>query len=125
MKLTRRDLSKLALGTALAAPAAPAAAFFHKRRTPESIGEQLARDLTARLKPECNGSFSVPLVEAQDVPFWTINAVVQLNWPPGLRRHPFASVGQDGDEAYAQLLTEAEAHFNAIWTMPDGSGCFV
>ena len=124
MNLNRRDLSKLALGAALAGQAAPAAAFFHNRWTPEIIAERLAEDLNAALRPDCGGSFTVARVAVEDVPFWSIEAAVQLNWPPGTRRRPFLGLGDEGAEAYAKVLAEAQAYFGEVWRMPDGQGCF-
>ena len=124
MKLTRRDLSTLALGTALGVQAAPAAAFFHNRMSPESIAKRLTRDLNAALSGDCPGTFSVVNVIAEDVPFWTIDAAVQLNWPPGTRRRLFLGVGDDGDEAYDKLLANAQAYFGEVLAPGNGAACF-
>lgn len=125
MNLTRRDLSKLALGTAFAAHSAPAQAFFHDRWTPESVAERLAADLNAALRPECDGSFSVSQIAVQDAPFSIIDAAIQLDWPPGLRRRPFLGIGDDNAMAYDKVLAAARAYFEKVWRMPDGAGCFL
>ncbi|MCG6883593.1 MAG: hypothetical protein LJE62_07550 [Silicimonas sp.] len=124
MRLTRRELSKLALGSALAAQAAPAGAFFHNSESPEAIAERVAAELTAALRPGCDGSISVPVIAIQDSPSFAIDAAIQLEWPPGLHRRPFTGVGADSEEAIAKLVTQAQAYFGKVWTMEDGQGCF-
>ena len=120
MKFTRRDISKLALGTALVSQASPAAAFLHNRATPESIAEHLTTELNAALKPGCAGQFTVVNLKTQDVPFWAIDAVIQLDWPPGTRRLPFFGTGDDADEAVDKVLAKSKAYFREAWTYPDG-----
>ncbi len=124
MRLTRRDVSKLALGAALVAQSGPAQAFFHRRLTPETIAKRLAQDLNASIKAECDAEFSVADVLAQDVPFWSIDASVQLDWSPGTRRRLVFGVGESGDEAYEKLLAEAQTHFGEVLAPGNGTACF-
>ncbi len=125
MTVSRRDITKLAAASALAAQAAPAAAFFHNRLTPENFPERLTDDLNALLKPGCQGGFSVIRSASRDAPFWSLDAAVKLHWPPGWRSRAFRGAGNDIEEAYADLLAVVRDYFDAVWTMPDGSGCLV
>ena len=123
MSLTRRDLTKLALGCAVAAQATPAVALFHRRWTPERFTEQLVLDLNKALKPDCDGAFSVARLSGQDVPFWQIEAVIRLDWPPGYRQRPYRAEGDDPGDVYADILAQAHGYYQSVWTYPDGVSC--
>lgn len=123
MTLNRRDLSKFAFGGLVAATAGPAHAFFHRRNTPEAIAERLVNDLNAAAPTGCGAVFSVPRVQTEDVPFWSIEVAVQVDWPPGMRRRPVMGVGANVNEAYEALLAEAKARFSEILTPDDGAWC--
>ena len=90
--------------------------------TPIVLGER--GDLIGMLKPDCDWSFSVVRAVVEEGASVTIDAAVQLDWHPGLRRRPFHGTGSDGDEAYAEVLANAKTCFAGVWQMPDGTGCF-
>ncbi len=123
MDLSRRVITKLAAASALAAQAAPAAAFFHNRLTPENFPERLTDDLNALLKPGCDGGFSVIRSASRAGPLWSLDAAVKLHWPPGWRSRAFRGAGNDIGEAYADLLAVVRGYYGTLWTLPDGSGC--
>lgn len=125
MTLSRRDLSKLALGGAIAAQAAPASAFFHARLRLRDLPKRLAQALNADLHPDCVGKFTVFDNGSVDVPFWVADVVIHLEWPPGERQRPFLSTGNDGEEAFDKVFAQARAYFGDVWKRPDGSSCFV
>lgn len=123
MSLTRRELSKLTLGIALAAPATPASAFLGGRLTLANLAERLADDLNEALAPGCDGRFEVFDNGTTDTPYWNVNVVVRLTWPPGYRQIAFTAIGQKGDEAYDKVLSKVKASFIPIWPQDDGSSC--
>ncbi|MEM6539460.1 MAG: hypothetical protein AAF668_17255, partial [Pseudomonadota bacterium] len=92
--------------------------------TPEAIAERLANDLNAAVREECGAVFSVVNVVAENVPFWAIDAAVQLDWPPGTRRRVLLGVGDSGDAAYDKLVAEAQAYFGEVLAPGNGSACF-
>ena len=123
MTLNRRDLSKFAFGGLIAATAGPAQAFFHRRNTPEDIAERLVNDLNAAAPTGCGAVFSVPRIQTEDAPFWSLEVTVQLDWPPGVRRRPAIGVGASVQEAYAVLFADAQARFSDILALDDRAWC--
>lgn len=119
--ITRRTLSKLALGSAFVAQAQPATALFHRRKRAEDWALQLQEEMTAAIRPGFEGRFEVIRFDLQDAPFWAMEASLRLHWPPGVRGHPFLATGANAEEAYAALKTAALAHYRAVWTFGDGT----
>lgn len=115
MRFIRRDLLKLALGTALVVRACPAFALSAPRLTPETIAQRLARDLTAAVREGQGAVFSVAHVQMKDTPRSTIGATVQLDWPPGTRRRPVSGMGVTAEEAYNALLANAKTEFREMF----------
>lgn len=121
--ITRRTLSKLALGGALVAQTHPASAFLHRRLSPEDWAVRLSDDLNAALKPGCEGRFEVLWFDLREEPFTVMEAGVQLHWPPGVRGKTFLATGDDGDLAIENLRINTLAYFRNAWTYPDGRTC--
>ncbi|MEM7631025.1 MAG: hypothetical protein AAF227_03260 [Pseudomonadota bacterium] len=124
MSLTRRDLSKLTLGAAVAVQATPASAFlFGRGLSLENVTQRLADDLNTALKPGCDGRFEVFDNGTTDIPYWNVDVVIRLTWPPGYRQRRFTALGQKGDEAYEKVLAKATSYYRDIWPQEDGSSC--
>lgn len=113
MKLTRRDVSRLAIGTALSVSATPAVAFFHRRTDWAAL---LASDMNEALGRGCAGKFTViDFVHAPGEGLHSMMAVVQLDWPPGERRRRFVRDGGTGEMAYKALKAEVLGYFGGTW----------
>jgi hypothetical protein len=121
--ITRRTLSKLALGSALAAPAGPASAFLHRSLSPEDWAVRLSDELNAALKPGCEGRFEVLWFDLREEPFTVMEAGVQLHWPPGVRGLSRLATGDDGEETVLKLTDAFLGYFDKAWTYPDGRSC--
>lgn len=122
MSLTRRDATKLVLaGPALAAGAGPAAAFLHRRRAPDDWPSRLQAELDAHLMPDCDGKLTLKAFDmARPGGRVQMAAVIQLDWPPGLRRRLFNAFGDEEDAAFQALLNQALFSFAKAWP-----GCVV
>lgn len=123
--ITRRTLSKLALGGALAAQTQPALAFLHKGQSPEDWAARLSDELNGALKPGCEGRFEVLWLDLREDPFTVMEAAVRLHWPPGVRGLTRLATGEDGEEAVVKLRDAVLDYTRRAWTYPDGSSCVV
>mgnify|MGYP001818309304 CR=1 FL=1 len=123
--ITRRTLSKLALGSALVGAAQPAPAMFHRRLNPEEWAARLKDELNAALEPGCDGRFEVLWFDLRERPFTVMEAGVQLHWPPGVRGLTRLATGDDGEEAVLKLTDAFLDYFSRAWTYPNGRRCLV
>lgn len=121
--ITRRTLSKLALGSALAAQTQPASAFLHRSLSPEDWAVRLSDELNGALKPGCEGRFEVLWFDLREGSFTVMEAAVRLHWPPGVRGLSRLATGDDGDEAVLKLADSFLGYFDKAWTYPDGTRC--
>lgn len=114
--ITRRAL--VLSGTAAALLPLPSLAQSRKERE-RILGlwrEQLQADLDAKLARGCGGRFSV--LDFQYLPAkggLEMNAVVQLDWPPGIRRRKFRHAGSEAQDVYRALRDEARGTFRQAW----------
>ena len=121
MSLSRRDATKLVIaGSALAAAPVPVLA-----RTNREWATRLEDDLNAKIKPNCDGRFTVVgfgqgTLQSGDK---ALVAGVELHWPPGLRRRKFNASATTEEGAYQLLLATTLSPFRKSWTYPDGTTC--
>lgn len=81
---------------------------------PEDIAVRLARDLADRIRPGADTRIEVVALTPADMKGRVrFDAVLQMHWPPGLRRKPVAGDGADGEAAYRALLSQALDTFAA------------
>ena len=122
MSLTRRDAAKLVLvGPALAAGTSPAAAFLHRRPSPDDWPSRLQAELDTHLMPNCDGKLTLKAFDvARPGGRVQMAAVIQLDWPPGVRRRRFDAFGDEEDAAFQALLNRALFSFAKAWP-----GCVV
>ncbi|MEL6545022.1 MAG: hypothetical protein AAFQ82_10385 [Myxococcota bacterium] len=79
---------------------------------------RLEADLNAYIvdSAECAGSMDVvDLERSRSGGRERFYAVVQLNWPPGLRRRPFYVTGQTAELTYQQLLNAVLYNYGDVW----------
>ncbi|NNE87155.1 MAG: hypothetical protein HKN27_03685 [Silicimonas sp.] len=110
--LTRRQATGLLFASTTAAlvPAIAAA------ETEETLAFKLGEALNGRLKRGCNGRFSVPMFHLSGTRKNVVmRASVQMEWPPGIRRRPFRSVGTSQQEAIVAMFQDALVEFGGAW----------
>lgn len=109
---TRRQTNALLL----AAVSLPLSAGTGQAETPETLAQKLADALNGRLRPGCDGAFSVPKFDLSGTRKNVVmRAAVRLEWPPGTRIRPFRSVGGSQQEAIVDMFYQALDTFNAPW----------
>ena len=102
--LTRRAFNALTLSLPLAGAA----------------GGSLAAPLEDRLRAAL-GTFDLPyqparasLIRLSARPGGGLDAVVRLDWPPGMRQRRFQSTAYDEEAALAELGAEIEGYFRSL-----------
>lgn len=116
MSLTRRDVSKLLLsGTAVGLSPLPLGA-----ATPQEWAARFEKDLRSHLLPGCDGTLTLEAFGFESAERARMAAVVRLDWPPGMRKRRFDSVGDKPDTTYNALLNQALFEFAKAWP-----GCVV
>lgn len=117
MSLTRRDAAKLVLaGPALALSPLPAVG-----QSPQQWAQRLQDDLDTHLLPGCDGTLRLVAFDARgNKRRIQMAAIIQLDWPPGMRRRRFDAAGEKGDAVYNALLNQALFSFAKAWP-----GCVV
>lgn len=111
MEISRRT----ALGGALAAPLA--LALPHKAEASRSAGEALAAALAKTGMPVADSKLTLLRFEAaEDGGTWYMTAVVEMTWPPGLRRRRFTVSRGTGQDALNALYAEIVTSFRVMQT---------
>jgi hypothetical protein len=78
------------------------------------LTQRLQRDLSARVLPASGTSIVViGVYPTPEIGNNGLRAVVEMHWPPGMRRRPVDRAGADKDEAYAALLSATLDTFRA------------
>lgn len=110
MRLTRRQVATGIAGTAVSAGlGGPAAA---QDRNWREYAERLSRDLGTGFRPVCPDSrltltaFGLDQTGSVVRRTWRMNALVRMDWPPGMRQCAFLFYGPDLDSAYGGPLEQ-------------------
>lgn len=112
MNLTRRETSRLLLAGALL----PATALPGTAASSQGWARRFQRDLDAHLVAGCDGRLTLQGFGMGNRDGQALMAgVVQLDWPPGMRRRRFEAAGDREDLAYRQLLNLTLASFAKAW----------
>ena len=112
MNLTRRETTGLLIASAAVTLVPSSAA----AETAETLALKLGDALNGRLLRGCEGRFAVPDFELSGTRRNVImQATVQLNWPPGMRKRPFHSAGGSQQEAIVAMFKDALREFGSAW----------
>ncbi|MDA8584897.1 hypothetical protein N9L47_01360 [Rhodobacteraceae bacterium] len=102
--MTRRQTTGLLIASSLL----PYAALGQSNGTNSEdlkLAERLGRVLNDKLKPDCQGTFSVLAFQqgrVRGVP--AMATLVQLDWPPGIRRRLIRSGGRTEEAAFQAVI---------------------
>lgn len=110
--VTRRQATGLLIASA------SAVAFPHgvAAETPQTLAKKLGKALNGRVKGNCEGAFRVTKFELSGSRKNVVmRAVIQLDWPPGVRRRPFRSTGKNQQEAIVAMFQESLGAFHKNW----------